>query len=241
MCTVSWSCRESKVFFFFNRDERTSRPRADYPSESFLEGVRVLSPKDPLGGGSWIVANEYGLVVSLLNNYEETRVERSETMRTRGEIPMSFATCRSVEEVSDRLADSNFDRYLPFHLCCLDRSGDVVIVSWNGDVLERRPCTRRMLTTSSFKPREVQTYREELFRKQAPNSSEELFLYHMDRSHADLAFNPLMKRADAFTQSLSVVEISDGEISFKYYDLDKGCSGFRETSQNHLKLKALNQ
>jgi len=74
MCTLTWR-RGSKetVEVFFNRDEKKTRSRAEPPGERFdANGVRYLSPLDPESGGTWMLVNERGLVVCLLNRCSGT-------------------------------------------------------------------------------------------------------------------------------------------------------------------------
>ena len=62
MCTLTWGRDEAGgLEVFFNRDERKTRPVAEPPALDELNGVRFLSPRDPKGGGAWMIANELGL------------------------------------------------------------------------------------------------------------------------------------------------------------------------------------
>lgn len=71
MCTVSWDTSSTADLLWFNRDEQRSRSVAEPPRQHNLpEGLSVLSPVDPDGGGTWIGVNECGLIVCLLNAYD---------------------------------------------------------------------------------------------------------------------------------------------------------------------------
>ncbi|MEJ0082440.1 MAG: NRDE family protein, partial [Puia sp.] len=61
-----YSGRQS-FFFTSSRDEQAGRPLALFPEIYEINGCRVLFPKDPQGGGSWIAVNENGHAGVLLN------------------------------------------------------------------------------------------------------------------------------------------------------------------------------
>ena len=72
MCTLTWWRGGNGAFeVYFNRDEKKTRSVAVPPGVHEVRGVRFLAPVDPDGRGTWIVANEQGLVVCLLNRWQE--------------------------------------------------------------------------------------------------------------------------------------------------------------------------
>ena len=71
MCTATWMATEGRFRLYFNRDELRSRGPARPPERLEREGTAILAPIDGDRGGSWIAANEHGLVACLLNGYVE--------------------------------------------------------------------------------------------------------------------------------------------------------------------------
>src|SRR4249920_1778557 len=67
MCTVSFVPSGNSNFFTSSRDEQADRPLAVFPEIYEHNGNKILYPKDPKGGGSWIAASESGNAVVLLN------------------------------------------------------------------------------------------------------------------------------------------------------------------------------
>src|ERR1700690_3075267 len=67
MCTVTFIPAGNHFFFTSSRDEKAGRPLALFPAIYEINGCRVLFPKDPLGGGSWIAVNERGHAGVILN------------------------------------------------------------------------------------------------------------------------------------------------------------------------------
>ena len=77
MCTVSWRFELTaeqpapRFELFFNRDESRRRGPAHPPQ--IMEPVgesKLLAPIDSDAGGTWLAANEHGLVLALLNLYQ---------------------------------------------------------------------------------------------------------------------------------------------------------------------------
>ena len=61
MCTLAWKRDQlTGLEVYFNRDELKTRPIARPLRVLKEDGVRFLSPQDPRGGGTWMLANEYG-------------------------------------------------------------------------------------------------------------------------------------------------------------------------------------
>jgi uncharacterized protein with NRDE domain len=69
MCTAVLRWDRDGVLVAMNRDER--RDRADELPPRIDDGgpTRLLAPRDSERGGTWIGANEFGLVALLLNGY----------------------------------------------------------------------------------------------------------------------------------------------------------------------------
>ena len=79
MCTLTWWRGEEGEFeVFFNRDEKKTRSRAELPLKREENGMQFLSPRDPDGGGTWMLVNEHGVVLCLLNRWHEESKEAVE-------------------------------------------------------------------------------------------------------------------------------------------------------------------
>jgi hypothetical protein len=52
------------------RDEKITRERALPPTRIYIEGKKIIFPKDPKAGGTWIAHNETKIIV-LLNGAQE--------------------------------------------------------------------------------------------------------------------------------------------------------------------------
>jgi hypothetical protein len=68
MCTVTFLPVGSKGFILTsNRDESPARVPAEAPGRYRLHGQRLIFPRDPSGGGTWIATSGNGVSLCLLN------------------------------------------------------------------------------------------------------------------------------------------------------------------------------
>ena len=54
MCTASWLQQDGGFQLLCNRDEKRTRVAAVAPAAEWIDGVRVLAPRDEQGGGAWV-------------------------------------------------------------------------------------------------------------------------------------------------------------------------------------------
>ncbi len=229
MCTVSWIVHDQNYRLYFNRDEQRSRPRAELPKTQRHEGIELIAPHDGPGGGSWIAVNQFGLTAFLLNNYAATSNDGPlNRYRSRGELPMIVAKQSSLIRAVEVLEEMDLSQFRPFYLGMLTSSGGCRLFVWSGSGLDERDLGISMVTTSSFRPSEVEAYRKNRYleicgERGCEWSRDESFSFHRDSSHEDRAFNPLMARKDAETHCISVIEVDSSHVSFSYYEnlLDK--------------------
>ena len=111
--------------------------------------------------------------------------------------------------------------YRPFHVGLLSLEG-IRVFSWNGCVLSERGASSGLLTTSSFRSREVQAYRERRYLELGCTCVDERRRFHVELHHEDRAFNPFMSREDSETHNVSVVEITPEAICYRYEERKPG-------------------
>jgi uncharacterized protein with NRDE domain len=80
-----------------NRDERFARPAVTVTVLRDRE-PRILGGRDELAGGTWLAVNEHGVVAGLTN---QPAPGRDPSKRSRGELPLAFAACRSAAQAVD--------------------------------------------------------------------------------------------------------------------------------------------
>lgn len=92
----------------FNRDELIGRapgttPRIARPPAQTAPSTAFVRPLDPVGGGTWIAANDQGLVFALLNRTPIGTAGRSSPSASRGLVIPRLATAGDLDEVRARL------------------------------------------------------------------------------------------------------------------------------------------
>lgn len=125
-----------------NRDESVSRPSALPPALTRASAVRAAWPIDSLAGGTWVGANERGLVLSLLNLNltPPPALPPAASLLTRGAVIPALMDAASAQEAVARLADSDLAAFAPFRLVAVDRHS-IVVARWDRSALaiQRRP------------------------------------------------------------------------------------------------------
>lgn len=220
MCTVTWwhDASAQTLEVWFNRDERRTRPASELvqPQQS-EDGTQFLAPRDPAGGGTWLLANAHGLVAGVLNHYAAAPLsDGTPPARSRGMLPLHMATCRDMEDVAKHWRTLELAAFAPFIFVAWAR--DVTRCwSWDGSSLQTEGATNPPLTTSSHRTREICAWRRDRYHAIVPAlTSAALAGYHDDISHPDSAFNIRMRRADARTESVCAVVVTPHEIRFRH-------------------------
>ncbi len=68
MCTLTYLSDSSLDYIITtNRDESSEREHATWPQYQNIAGKKVLFPKDPVAGGTWVAVSTTGRIVCLLN------------------------------------------------------------------------------------------------------------------------------------------------------------------------------
>ncbi|MDQ8185144.1 NRDE family protein [Pelagicoccus sp. SDUM812002] len=221
MCTATWSVGGGNLSLYFNRDERKSRSEAVPPVVMDLDGTRLIAAIDPDGGGTWLAINEYGLCVFLLNNYgsEAQLAEVPINPRSRGNLPITLASCSSRSKARAKLEEESFGCYRPFLVAIADAEG-IDFYSWSGKAFRASPPESGFVTTSSYRTDEIQKYRElrykDLLGGKSALGPEDMKRLHIGTPHSDAAFNPMMLRRDSRTRSVSHITVDDEHVSYHY-------------------------
>jgi uncharacterized protein with NRDE domain len=234
MCTVTWWQGSEGYEVFFNRDERLTRPEALPPAVREEDGVKFLAPVDVLSGGTWLLVNEAGVTLAILNHYEKEEPEPpGGVFRSRGQLVWSLASCASLEEVAARLGGMEIEEYNAFLFLAFDPgSGDrpgARVWQWVHEGTALRgpdPSPGMPVCSSSFAPERVVAARRRAFAELVPAgiraSGEAVGPEWLDRyHHLDGDGHPgpetvLMRRPDARTWSISRVRVERTRVAFRY-------------------------
>lgn len=117
MCTVTIiALPGGGVRMVSNRDELRTRAAAAPPEAQVIDGVRVLAPRDPAGGGTWIAGNDRGVGMTLLNLNDEPRKGKPPGRVSRGAVIRHAAGAKSAQEALAAASELALDGMLPFRL-----------------------------------------------------------------------------------------------------------------------------
>lgn len=223
MCTVSWRLRSRGYDLFFNRDELNSRAPEIAPSIDLASGVAFIAPRDGEFGGTWLLVNEHGVTVCLLNDYAAAwRPAPSKPRFSRGHIVLALGSVQTVAEIPPNVEAQPLAHTPPFHLLALSPGEDPLQLHWHGAGLTRRRevITPPVLTSSSFATADVIAARLRQFGRFVPRPGKpqlaELAAFHRQHDPAAGAFSVAMSRPDAATRSISHVAVDRSAVSLTY-------------------------
>jgi uncharacterized protein with NRDE domain len=91
MCTVTFIPTNHGCIITSNRDEKISRAKAISPQEYEIDGKKIIFPKDPKAGGTWI-AHTNNKIVVLLNGAKEKHIAKPAYKKSRGLIVLEIAS-----------------------------------------------------------------------------------------------------------------------------------------------------
>jgi hypothetical protein len=219
MCTITVLRAGDVLRVVCNRDERRDRREAHPPYISIAGRVRVLSPQDPQGGGTWVAATSAGLVFALMNVHPPAC--GGAAPRSRGLVIPSLADAASLEEVAFRMDDVRPGDYRPFRLVVADRL-DVLEcrVDGGGWIAEIHRIDRPMLfTSSSLGDAVVEGPRRLLFEQMLATPwdlAAQQDAFHAHRWRDRPAVSVHMSRPEACTVSTTTAEVTPRDVRMIY-------------------------
>jgi len=220
-----------------NRDEQRTRLKADPPAIREVGGsgkppLRAVWPTDGAAGGTWIAANQRGLVLSLLNvnlaqATEQVRAAHGRERSSRGWIIPALADAENSLDAVERLMHMPLRTFPPFRLIAADLER-VVECRWDGLLLgTTRHALEPLCFTSSGLGDDRVAPRLDLFREMIrergaiPDTQDD---FHRHSWPGKEPISVLMSREDARTVSTTVVEVAgdpDRTLRMAYRD-DEG-------------------
>jgi hypothetical protein len=135
MCTVSFIPNSRGFSLAMNRDELLTRPTALPPRVFESNGCRSVFPREPTGG-TWIVVNDAGVWLTLLNWHRFDRLPVGEIV-SRGQVPKALAESDSIREITIKLNRLSLNRIRPFRLIACE-PGEKQLVEYGWDLEQLR-------------------------------------------------------------------------------------------------------
>lgn len=234
MCTIAMlPGSPGHLLLAGNRDELLTRGRARPPGGPVPLGeVNALFPVDADAGGTWIGANDAGLAMTLLNNYQASAAftPRGEPL-SRGAIIGALLEVTALEAARDHLhrwLEGRLERLRPFVLAIghADPTPRALVARWDGDDLSCEGADLPLLLVSSSVALEEATRRRldalapltEVSRWDEHAHPEEVSRHFAQCAPTPGPFTVCMAREDARTVSHTRVEVTPERVRMVYFD-----------------------
>ncbi len=228
MCTLTVisgnNSGKNSLVVTMNRDELRTRTEIGtlLTGRSKVSGVSYCYPLDSLHGGTWFGCNSAGIVLALLNRYQD---KIDESMESRGLIIATLISCGSIAEMLHELQDGLGRNSNP-HDLIIANADALLRWSWNGsnsEVDESRTPSPFMLSSSSMHTEHTLAKRKQMFHKylaehqhDGMNADQILTHYHLLQDSADPSGSILMSRQHSHTKSIVQARLSDGAVEVVY-------------------------
>ena len=220
MCSVSWLLEENGYQVFFNRDEQKTRALAMLPRQYQVNGVDIIMPLDPTGGGSWICINEFGLSLCLLNNYQG--IVPDGPLISRGLLLKNMSSSRNIAQLTEAFHRLELSSFAPFTLLAFapnltQHNGVVVAYKWDG-VQQNIVETDSPLFSSGVDLARVQAYRQAKYDQliSTGKNQQNLLMFHSHHHSEQPHLGTCMHRSDAHTVSFTHLRNRYGQASMFY-------------------------
>ena len=219
MCTLSWLIDREGYSLWFNRDELHTRSPEIPPQEmDTAEGGVWLAPLDPESRGTWLMTNQYGVTVVLLNDYGSIwSPPPAQQLESRGRlVPMTAHVRSAGEAIAGVLAGTTFERTPPFNLVAVDGAGGVARLHWDGAAtrVSHNEDVVAPMTSSSYRCAHVEAVRKRAFPRGA--NAWAITAYHHGHDTEAAAESVNMSRGDAATRSISMVRVGPEWVILDY-------------------------
>jgi hypothetical protein len=206
-----------------NRDELLARAPAVPPTLRAAGARQAVMPIDPQSGGTWIAANDAGLVFVLLNVNDGFGKRTGEI--SRGTIIPGLVGCRTISRAIAQAQNLEVIRFAPFRLLILDRYETVDC--WpDGDGIRHRRLSLRsaiLRTSSGLGDALVTGPRRTLFQRTFTGTADARAAqdrFHRHQWSGREALSVHMRRHDAGTVSRTGVEVREGSVRVSYQAIE---------------------
>lgn len=220
MCTLSIIPVPGGLRLVTNRDESRRRPAALPPREHDAGGVRATWPIDPSSGGTWVAANERGLILSIINLNRPEIPSPPPGAPSRGLVIPRLAHLSEPAEAGEALAAMDLSAFAPFRLVAAAADQPILEARW-----DRRQVTLAshhgapLCLASSGLGDALVEHRLDLFERlvvrpgPTPARQDE---FHRHRWPERPETSVLMSRAAARTVSITAVDMRRGPAVWDY-------------------------
>ena len=222
MCTVTYIPTIEGCIITSNRDEKITRERALPPTEYFIEGKKIIFPKDPKAGGTWVAHSETKIIV-LLNGAEEKHFQKPNYRKSRGLVVLELISTENSLKYWQSIDLTDIE---PFTIVLFENN-KLIQLQWNEvekSTTEFDAKQFHIWSSSTLYSKEIREQRKEWFQdfiksKNAP-TPEEILHFHQFTESENKEFGLQINRNDVLkTISITQCKVKNDIIQMKYLDL----------------------
>jgi len=223
MCTVSFIRVKEKVFLASNRDEKHFRSSAIPPTIYESETGKLLFPKDPDAGGTWVAMHENGNAIIFLNGAFIFHLSQPPYRLSRGVILLELITHSSP---LNHFSKINLTSIEPFTAVIWEENR-LYETRWDGSQKHSQELDStipHIWSSATLYNEEVISRRKSWFYKWQQQNPEpaldDILHFHQFTGDGD-SFNDLMmnRNGKVYTVSITGIELSETSGLMKYIDL----------------------
>jgi uncharacterized protein with NRDE domain len=222
MCTLSIYSSKQQCIVTMNRDELRSRFEEGILFRRQDAELKYCYPVDADSKGTWFGANNNGVILCLLNRYQD--IAQSNTL-SRGIIIPTALKLGDAEKIKIHLKSLYYSSFQPFDLIMIYQQ-QLIHFQWNGQqathqILEAKPWY--MLTSSFLNAEQVKKYRHDLFKQWRIKLEDEKIHpehiikgFHLVQNETMKTHSILMEREKSHTKSIVQAHIKGKDLRLKY-------------------------
>jgi uncharacterized protein with NRDE domain len=222
MCTVTYIPTKEGCIITSNRDEKITRERALPPTEYDIEGKKIIFPKDPKAGGTWVAHSETKIVV-LLNGAQEKHIHKSNYRKSRGLVVLDLMSAINSLDFWKTIDLTNIE---PFTIVLFENN-KLTQLQW--DEVEKSTTEFdenqfHIWSSSTLYSNEIRDQRKVWFtnfiKRNNHPSSEEILHFHQFTESENKEFGLQINRNDVLkTISITQCKVTNDNIEMLYLDL----------------------
>lgn len=222
MCTLSYLPTTTGCIFTSSRDEAPGRAAKNISHFETASGIKVLYPKDPQAGGSWIACNSNGRIACLINGANKKHERASYYAKSRGLVLLDAMRAVNFENFS-----KDYDlKFIEAFTLIVSESDKLYELQWNEKQkeLKEHDANKAVLWASHM------LYKSEVIEKRKQwfsawlndhpiYKANDIVNFHQFGGHKDLQNGLRIDRAGIVkTVSITSIELVEFELKMSHRD-----------------------
>jgi len=222
MCTVTYIPTAEGCIITSNRDEKITREKALPPKEYLIDEKKVIFPKDPNAGGTWIAHNKTKVIV-LLNGAKEKHIPKPNYRKSRGLIVLDLMKAENSLEFWKTIDLNDIE---PFTIVLFENN-NLVQLQWNEVKKSKEEIDEKqshIWSSSTLYSKEIREQKKKWFQNFMQSNSkptpQEILNFHQFTESENKEFGLQINRNDVLkTISITQCKVTNDIIQMEYLDL----------------------